>query len=143
MCGICVCLTIILPQDGDEQIVQYILTRLHARRTNKDIVLTVEKNPEEAYEPVILSYDESASSNNDTLPQRNRRARDDIQVAQKQVKDATSELRHARLKAECLSKMTRRTLDNFDSRFRSGPKSEWLQRLDRVMRKARESEIES
>ncbi|KUF80432.1 hypothetical protein AM587_10017531 [Phytophthora nicotianae] len=107
---------------SSELITKYLLARLQARRDMLDRVnLFLQKINDDEVDPADLLLTTTGGSQ--ALPTdleiRRRHTIDDVKDAQKEVSVATTRLKNARIKAEELSNLARRTLDTFSRQYGS------------------------
>lgn len=119
-----------------EVITKYLLARLQAKRTGGgSLALFLQKLKDDEFEPLVLAQSHHLTAPPSDLAIRRRHTYDEVKATQKEVKQATVELKKAREQAETLSNMARVTLEAFSKRTPTGSgtpqKSEWLRTYDR------------
>ncbi|KAG2790555.1 hypothetical protein JG687_00000379 [Phytophthora cactorum] len=110
------------PAHSGELMTKYLLARLQARRDALDRVnLFLQKINDDEVDPADLLLTTTGGSR--ALPTdleiRRRHTIDDVKDAQKEVSVAATRLKNARIKAEELSNLARRTLDTFSRQYGS------------------------
>ncbi|KAI9989642.1 hypothetical protein PInf_019927 [Phytophthora infestans] len=110
------------PARSSELITKYLLARLQARRDTLDRVnLFLQKINDDEVDPadLLLTTIGSSQALPSDLEVRRRHTIDDVKDAQNEVSVATTRLKNARIKAEELSNLARKTLDNFSRQYGS------------------------